>query len=190
METDLSVVMRHVRQPPAHFPSIFEELEIGYHELPVESHVSGWIQLADGSYSVLVNRNESDQRKRLIAAHALAIFLLYRDKFHFRRSFGRHTFNLWGDLGEGLNEFSPLDSSYERMANKLAIQMLMPAATIRKLWLELPDADDDAKVSSLAARFAVSDETMKIRAKTLNLVERPSLMPDLPSLAPSEPVLA
>ncbi len=190
METDLSVVMRHMRQPPAHFPTLFEDLEIRYFELPVENAVSGWLQHVGREFTVLVNRNETEQRKRMISAHALAAFLLYRDKFHTSRGCSRYAFNLWGDLPTALAEYSPLRTDAERLCNRLAIQMLMPAATIRKLWRGLSEDEVPVKVDVLAARFAVSPAVMRVRAQTLNLIEPAAVMPEMPSLAPAEPVLA
>jgi hypothetical protein len=97
-------------------------------------------------YSIAVNAQEGDVRKRFTIAHEIAHFLLHRSQLESR------------DLSDDTMYRSGLTSAEESQANNLAAQILMPMALIQEL---INRGMKD--VEALAAKFQVSKTAMTIR---------------------------
>lgn len=147
----LKVIEKHTGEVPVPVFDILAELGLGPDLQRLDDDVSGWIERKpDDSYRVVINVLHAPTRQRFTAAHELGHYLYHRDL-----------------LGDGVGDtraYRALNSPrpnpnirplHERQANSFAANLLMP----RNLIALCPDRDP----KSLAQRFGVSEEAMRIR---------------------------
>jgi Zn-dependent peptidase ImmA (M78 family) len=105
---------------------------------------------AASGYHIDVNAAHSSNRKRFTLAHEIAHFLLHREL-----------------IGDGIEDNglyrSRLSDFIEVEANKMAAQMLMPAAMVREVYRAV------RSLVGLTGAFQVSEDAMRIRLKELRL---------------------
>lgn len=163
-KSEIAVVARHLAKAPVDLEAIFADLGIEYAEMWMDDGASGSITRNGDTFSVAVNGTASKTRQRFTAAHELAHYLLHRDLMHVNGSkMNRHTDKLYGAPDD--NPSSPFTRQHEIEANRLAAQIVMPAALVRTKF----EAQRDSSV--LASIFGVSKAAMDIRLKTLGLVQ-------------------
>lgn len=162
-ESELDIVQDYMGDEPVEPEKILHALNVDYSEEPLPAGQSGYIQsLGDGRFRVVVNSNESPQRRRFTAAHELAHYMLHRDLLSQHGQMNRHIDCLFD--GDACHDRpSPLHQRHEVQANKLAARIIMPASRIRHY-----EAQGES-VAELAQRFGVSVAAMEIRFKTLGL---------------------
>lgn len=162
MENEMQIVARNLGLAPVDLGNIFAKLGIDYCEEPIWSGESAWIERDGERFSVVVNSDESPVRMRFSAAHELAHFLLHRDLMKVDGDrMNRHVDRLYGASIDAPG--SRFTKAHEVQANRLAAQIVMPAALVRK---EFAQNNDSA---ALAKKFQVSKAAMEIRLKTLGL---------------------
>ncbi len=146
----LKVIAKHWDSTPVPIDTIIAEIGLQLHYEPLDYDISGYIQRTDGTYKIVVNSKHAPTRQRFTAAHELGHYVFHRDL-----------------LGEGVGDDrayradgtklanANIRPSHERQANTFAANVLMPRHRLVSV-----DAEDTA---SLAARFNVSQEAMRIR---------------------------
>jgi Zn-dependent peptidase ImmA (M78 family) len=161
-KSEMSIVARHLTGAPVDLKAVFADLGIEYREVWMDDGASGCIIRNGDKFTVEINALESATRQRFTAAHELAHYLLHRDLMHVNGSkMNRHTDRLYGAPED--NPSSPFTRRHEIEANRLAAQIVMPAALVRSKF----EAERDSSV--LAGIFGVSKAAMDIRLKTLGL---------------------
>lgn len=158
--SEMSVVARHMAKAPVNLEAIFAELGIVYEPVWMDE-ASGSISRTGEKFTVNVNALESDTRQRFTAAHELAHYLLHRDLMGDGKRMHRHVDTLYGGGDQSGDVI--FKRSHETEANRMAAQIVMPAALVRTKFAQTQD------VAALATEFGVSKPAMEIRLKTLGL---------------------
>jgi len=165
-KSDLDVVSKWVQADgPTNVRAIFSDLGVDYVEEPTPSNESGYIEVKEGAFRVVVNSLEGAQRRLFTAAHELGHYLMHRDllvKYGRLDRETRHSDRLFEN--RAMNEDAPFSPAHEVQANRMAAQILMPASKVKRLHAGGTTASDD-----LAREFGVSTAAMDIRKKTLGL---------------------
>lgn len=165
MESDMSILNQHLESAPVNLRAIFRAFSIEYEEVPMESGTSGLIIRNGDRYTISVNANDVEVRRRFTAAHELGHYLLHRDLMGNGDKMHRHVDNLF-DRDKRTSETGDVNfkREYEVQANRMAAGILMP----KKLVIERHGVlgGDLAKI---AQEFKVSKAAMEIRLKTLGL---------------------
>jgi Zn-dependent peptidase ImmA (M78 family) len=163
-KSEIAIVARHLAGAPVDLEAVFADLGIDYRETWLEGGASGCIIRNGDKFTVEINVVESPNRRRFTAAHELAHYLLHRDLMHTNGGkMNRHTDRLYGAPED--NPSSPFTRQHEIEANRLAAQIVMPAALVRTKFAAHKDP------ALLAGIFGVSKAAMEIRLKTLNLTQ-------------------
>ena len=164
MDNEMQLVASHLVSAPVDLNKIFSDLCIDYCEEFIATGESAWIERNGDRFSVVVNSDEPEPRKRFSAAHELAHYLLHRDLMHNDGDrMMRHVDKLYGKPID--NPTSPFTRKHEVQANRLAAQIVMPGPLVRERYAELRN------VANLASEFQVSKVAMEIRLKTLGLAD-------------------
>ncbi len=138
------------QEAPVNVVGIAERLGVNVWEDNLPHPISGKLfidKLNGGSsgFSIVVNKSESNPRKRFTIAHEIAHFILHR-----------------GDLNDGIVEDAlfrgALSSKKETEANQLAADILMPFPLIQKLM-----SQGKRTLSELGEALDVSKHAMAIR---------------------------
>ena len=146
----LKVVAKHWDSTPVPIDAIIRDIGLPLSYEPMEDNISGYIERQNGSYRIVVNSNHAPTRRRFTAAHELGHYIYHRDL-----------------LGEGVGDNRAYRTEgtdrpnvnirpiHERQANSFAANVLMPRHRLNAVAGE--------STAALAARFGVSQATMKIR---------------------------
>jgi len=158
----MHIVAGHFGTAPVDPAAILADLCVDYSERPIRPGESAWIERQGDRFSVVVNSEDGLVRRRFSAAHELAHYLMHRDLMYVDRArMSRHTDRLYGEQVE--NPTSPFTRQHDTQANRLAVQILMPAPLVRAKFAAQPD------VGRLAADFGASRAAMAIRLRSLGL---------------------
>lgn len=103
-----------------------------------------------GSFIIRVNRHDASRRQRFTVAHEIGHFLLHRDQ-------------IGGGISDDVLYRSSLSDQREAEANRMAADILMPAALVDRYTAEARAAGVEDIASYLADKFEVSLAAMKIR---------------------------
>jgi predicted transcriptional regulator len=143
--------------PPVDVEKIARELGLPIHRRSdLTSDVAGMIikdrrHPSPSGFAIHVNANDNLRRQRFTIAHEIAHYILHRDL-----------------IGDGITDDalyrSSLGDIYERQANRMAADILMPASLLRTYYREKTPA-----IAPLAHAFDVSMEAMAIRLNELRL---------------------
>ena len=170
MENEMHIVASHFGTAPVDPAAILADLCVDYAERPIRLGESAWIERQGDRFSVVVNSVDGRARRRFSAAHELAHYLMHRDLMYVDRArVNRHTDRLYGERVD--NPASPFTRQHDTQANRLAVQILMPAPLVCAKFAAQPD------VGRLAADFGVSKGAMAIRLGTLGLAAAPQSSP-------------
>lgn len=159
-KSEMSIIARHMAKAPVDLQAIFRELGIAYEPMWMDE-ASGSITRNGDKFTVSVNSLESDTRQRFTAAHELAHYLLHRDLMGDGKKMHRHIDTLYAGGDQGGDVI--FKRSHEIEANRIAAQIVMPAALLKAKFAATPNA------AALANEFGVSKAAMEIRLKTLGL---------------------
>lgn len=119
----------------------------------MKSDISGAIVNENGNYIIYTNENEPKNRRRFTIAHELAHYILHKDIID-----NDLNGNLTDAKGSGgIMYLSKLSTIFEKDANKLAAEILMPLEKVKELYLKYND------IKKLSNEFAVSEQAMRIR---------------------------
>ncbi len=153
----MEIVRKYMYQPPLEIDKLFADLDIGYKKVPMKSHESGRIEKTPGGFLITVNSSEGEQRQRFTAAHELAHYLLHRDMLN-----NGHLDRLFDDSENPSDPFTP---AHEVQANRFAAELLMPELLLKH------KHEENISLKDLAKTFNVSKAAMKVRLRSLGLVE-------------------
>lgn len=102
-------------------------------------------------YKIEVNARHSAKRKRFTLAHEIAHYLLHRTQ-----------------IGDGITDNalyrSRLGEPLETEANRLAVELIMPANLVKTFW-----RSGIRSLNQLCEMFQVSEEALRIRLQQLRL---------------------
>lgn len=150
MVDPMTVISRHWDSTPVPIEAIIQDIGLPLSYEAMGDNISGYIERQNGGYRIVVNSRHAETRRRFTAAHELGHFIYHRDL-----------------LGEGVGDNRAYRTEgtdrpnanirpiHERQANSFAANVLMPRH-------RLTDVAGES-VASLAARFNVSQEAMRIR---------------------------
>lgn len=151
-----AVMNRHQEAWPVNVEAIAHDLGIRVYRDPyLPDTISGKIEKNEAiggpsGYAITINARHSQGRQRFTLAHELAHFALHR--------------HLMGDgVVDDAMYRSPLGGPHERMANRHAAEILLPAPLVRQAYRQT------RSYVVLAEMFGVSADAMKIRLKELGL---------------------
>lgn len=148
----LDVIKSYTSSAPVDVYKLAEALGIVVVEKSLIDDISGSIEKSDDSYTITINSDHSENRKRFTVAHELGHFILHDD--------------LIGDGIEDRKAYRSYDGRgnrditqhHETQANKVAASLLMPLSLISKL-----KEDGITAPSALATKLGVSNQAMTIR---------------------------
>jgi Zn-dependent peptidase ImmA (M78 family) len=152
----MAVIDRHTQDVPVQVGDIARDLGLPViFDTSLDKDVAGKIvREASGSpsgYRIYVNGNDGTRRRRFTLAHEIAHYVLHRDL-----------------IGDGLIDDalyrSKLGVWYERQANRMAADILMPAALVRGLY-----RGGMRSLAALSETLDVSDAAIRIRLTELGL---------------------
>lgn len=148
-----ATIRTHQDDLPIRLSALARDMGIELRAATLGVGISGEIRPSENDptrFVIRVNRHDASRRQRFTVAHEIAHYLLHRDQ-----------------IGSGLKDDvlyrSTLSDWREAEANRLAADILMPAALVRE-WLgnaRLLQVED--VVGYLADRFDVSEASMKIK---------------------------
>lgn len=150
MPDPMKVIAKHWDSTPVPIDEIIRDIGLPLSHEPMADNISGYIERRDGSYRIVVNANHAKTRQRFTAAHELGHYIYHRDL-----------------LGEGVGDNRAYRTEgtdrpnanirpiHERQANSFAANVLMPRHRLT--------AVADESTATLASRFGVSQEAMRIR---------------------------
>ncbi|CDZ60115.1 Ribosomal protein L22 [Neorhizobium galegae bv. orientalis] len=148
------IVNSHLTDIPVKLGALARALGVEVTAATLSPGISGEIRRiangdGEGVYQIRINRHEKKERQRFTLAHEIAHFLLHRDK-----------------IGDGLYDDvlyrSKLSNHLEYEANRLAAEIVMPAAAVKDISKDAQYIDDE-KVEEISNLFGVSKEAMTIR---------------------------
>ena len=144
------IINKYQYQCPVDIISMAKELELELYNVNTSENISGAI-LKDksGKYIIYVKSSDSKNRKRFTIAHEISHFLLHKniiDK---------------GSITDNTMYRSNLSNIYEKQANKLASEILIPIKKLKEFLFK----HNIRNINSLASLFEVSKESMEIRIK-------------------------
>ena len=135
---------------PVKIIKLANELGISVYSTSFKNDISGAILKKDNKYIIYVNEKDNKNRQRFTIAHEIAHFLLHEDRIGDNLT----------DIPDGIMYRSRLSNIYEKQANRLASEILIPFKLLRNLLLE-----NITDISKLANLFEVSKEAIRIRLK-------------------------
>lgn len=135
---------------PVKIIKLANDLDISVYSTSFKNNISGAILKKDNKYVIYINEKDNKNRQRFTIAHEIAHFLLHRDKIGDNLT----------DIPSGIMYRSRLSNIYEKQANRLASEILIPFKLLRNLLIE-----NTTDVSKLANLFGVSKEAIRIRLK-------------------------
>jgi Zn-dependent peptidase ImmA (M78 family) len=147
-----AIISRHAQRAPVNVEAIARDLGLSVYLDRLPPDVAGKIVRNPSGYSVYLNPADPTRRRRFTLAHEIAHYVLHRD--------------LIGDdlIDDGMYR-SKLGGRYERQANQLAADILMPPGLVRGYYLGGTNSPVE-----LGNIFDVSADAMRIRLQELNLI--------------------
>lgn len=159
MDSVFDIVERHWTHAPVPIQAIIRDAGIHYREDILTPHsfgspeVSGYIEKRGDQYTIVVNLQHPNVRRRFTAAHELGHYVYHRDL-----------------MGNGVSDnkvyrsapgtpfYNPrIQSHHETQANQFAATVLMPLHLIKTLRSQGLD------VAAMARALEVSEAALKIR---------------------------
>ena len=141
------------RPPPVNLYGLLDELGLAFEAAKLPTGVSGKITKDRGAragFKVVVNTDEPPRRQRFTIAHEIAHYVLHRDL-----------------IGDGVTDDamyrSSLADEYERQADRLAGEILLPARALRVAYAT------EKGLAKLGTMFDASMDAIRIRLKELRL---------------------
>jgi hypothetical protein len=154
---ELEIVKSFVAERPVKVAALANALGLSVNRAPMAPNISGLIRPssanssdAPAGYEIQVNKYDSPERQRFTVAHELGHFLLHRSI-----------------IGAGVTDTvlfrSELSSNVETEANKIAADIIMPAALVEQDLVTLNNVRDLESARELSEKYKVSEAAMRIR---------------------------
>jgi hypothetical protein len=147
------VIKEFTAEAPVKIGGMAQALGLQVFISPLATNISGLIEpVAPGSnqFRIKINKFETQERQRFTIAHEIAHFLLHRDK-------------IANGIVDSILYRSSLSSRLEAEANRLAADLIMPAALVRQELDKFDGKRTEETAIALAQHFRVSLPAMKVR---------------------------
>lgn len=149
------IVREHIAAAPVRLARLADALGLKVLRAKLPQGISGLIQpvnkdIAPAGFQIKVNKFENPKRQRFTVAHEIAHYLLHRDQIK-------------STVYDNILYRSSLSNKLEAEANRLAAQIIMPAALLESDLGQLdrpPNIDD---LYELSDKYNVSREAMRIK---------------------------
>jgi Zn-dependent peptidase ImmA (M78 family) len=145
-----NTIATHQCDFPIQVGAIAKALGIIVKKATLSAGISGEIKEVNGVCIIRINRHDVKARQRFTLAHEIAHFLLHRDK-----------------IGDGITDDilyrSSLSDELEAQANRLAADIIMPWALIKKSLGNYTDLKTEEKIERIAKESELSTTAIKIR---------------------------
>lgn len=159
IDDDISKILEYQKNIPVPIVALSNHFNIEVFKVSNMSNgISGAIIKDNNKYTIYTNKNEPENRRRFTIAHELAHFLLHKNIID-----NQCNGNLTDAKDIGIMYRSKLSSIFEREANILASEILMPIDKLKSLIYE----DNIDSISKLSDIFQVSKEAIRIRTDKL-----------------------
>ena len=148
-----AIISRHTQNAPVNVEAIARDLGLSvYLDRQMPADIAGKIVRSPSGYSLYIIAADPTRRRRFTLAHEIAHFVLHRD--------------LIGDdlIDDGMYR-SKLGGQYERQANRLSADILMPLGLVRGYY-----RGGTTSYAELGDIFDVSTDAIRIRLQELNLI--------------------
>ena len=147
------ILETHLSNFPVQLGALARDLGVSVKVSTMKPGVSGQISHEGNGYVIRVNRNEMRERQRFTIAHELSHYLLHR--------------SIIDASPEGIVDNvlyrSGKAENIEFEANRLAAEIVMPAANVNHRLRELGGVVTEYVIELLATEFKVSKSAMEIR---------------------------
>lgn len=149
---EAEIVRRHMGSIPVRLGELASDLGLKVFRSPLPPRISGLIRpSADAAgFEIRVNKYEVPERQRFTLAHEIAHFLVHKE-----------------DIKQGVVDSimyrSVLSSRKEAEANRLAADIVMPRAAVRKELANRGGVANEGVAEELARIFNVSIPAMRVR---------------------------
>ncbi|MAM39521.1 MAG: hypothetical protein CL949_13700 [Erythrobacter sp.] len=160
MEMDLDILLRHQDAEEFDLFRAIADMGVHYSERPLPGSESGRIWRDGSRFTILVNSRLPAGRRRFSAAHQLAHYMFLRDLLPDHGE--PHVSQIFEENRE-LHPKAALHERQERTAKKIAVQIMLPAAPIRR------HHANGQNTEHLAALYKTTPAAMTIRLRTLSL---------------------
>ena len=143
---DIKIIKDNQKSCPVRITAITEEYGIDVYNLSMSSNISGAIIKEGDKYVIYVNDKHPKNRQRFTIAHEIAHYILHKEK-------------IGDNLTDNAMYRSKLSNVFERQANILAYEILMPVNFVMQF------IEENKSVSEMASLFKVSEGAMRIRLR-------------------------
>ena len=143
---DIRIIKEHQKSYPVRITAITEEYGIDVYNSSMSRNISGAIIKEGDKYVIYVNDKHPKNRQRFTIAHEIAHYILHKEK-------------IGDNLTDNAMYRSKLSNVFERQANILASEILMPVNFVMQF------IEENKSVSEMAILFKVSEEAMRIRLR-------------------------
>lgn len=143
---DIKIIKDNQKSCPIRITAITEEYGIDVYNLSMSSNISGAIIKEGDKYVIYVNDKHTPNRQRFTIAHEIAHYILHKEK-------------IGDNLTDNAMYRSKLSNVFERQANILASEILMPVQFVMQF------IEENKSVSEMASLFKVSEGAMRIRLR-------------------------
>lgn len=151
-----AILERHLLEVPVQIGALARDLGLEVKLASLPAGISGELrpsESAPSGFKIRVNRHENKKRQRFTIAHEVAHYLLHRH-------------HIQSGIVDDLLYRSKLSDSREVQANRLAADILMPTAQLRKALDATITKERNCLISELADTFNVSEPAMRIRLES------------------------
>ena len=143
---DIKIIKDNQKSCPVRITAITEEYGIDVYNSSMSRNISGAIIKEGDKYVIYVNDKHPKNRQRFTIAHEIAHYILNKEK-------------IGDNLTDNAMYRSKLSNVFERQANILASEILMPVNFVMQF------IEENKSVSEMAILFKVSEEAMRIRLR-------------------------
>ncbi|TXJ56223.1 ImmA/IrrE family metallo-endopeptidase [Brachyspira aalborgi] len=143
---DIKIIKDNQKSCPVRITAITEEYGIDVYNSSMSSNISGAIIKEGDKYVIYVNDKHPKNRQRFTIAHEIAHYILHKEK-------------IGDNLTDNAMYRSKLSNVFERQANILASEILMPVNFVMQF------IEENKSVSEMASLFKVSEGAMRIRLR-------------------------
>lgn len=142
------------KTPPVKVEEIAADMGLRISKRALGPNVAGMIikdRLSSAGFTIYINGDDNVRRQRFTLAHEIAHYVLHRDL-----------------IGDGITDNamyrSSLSDAYERQANRMAADILMPTHLVLSYYKTVTPA-----LAPLADAFDVSVDAMRIRLQEIGV---------------------
>lgn len=143
---DIKIIKDNQKSCPVRITAITEKYGIDVYNSSMSRNISGAIIKEGDKYVIYVNDKHPKNRQRFTIAHEIAHYILHKEK-------------IGDNLTDNAMYRSKLSNVFERQANILASEILMPVNFVMQF------IEENKSVSEMASLFKVSEGAMRIRLR-------------------------